>query len=99
MLKFVQWLLARDGLLRTMRPGMGPFNSFLPEHRMDPHLAFSHENHFCLGAQLARMEATIAIGSLLERFPDFDGNPDPCDWQHSMTLRGPTSLPLRLQPG
>ena len=34
------------------------------------HLAFSQGNHFCLGAFLARMEARIAIASLLERCPD-----------------------------
>src|SRR5581483_5569299 len=34
-----------------------------------PHLAFGHGIHFCLGAPLARMEAEIAVGSLLRRFP------------------------------
>lgn len=34
------------------------------------HLGFSHGVHFCLGAHLARMEARIAIGRLVERFPD-----------------------------
>ncbi len=34
------------------------------------HLAFSQGNHFCLGAFLARMEARIAIKTLLERSPE-----------------------------
>lgn len=37
----------------------------------NPHLAFGHGIHFCLGSQLARLEADIAIRTLLERFPQF----------------------------
>jgi cytochrome P450 len=33
------------------------------------HFGFGHGIHLCLGASLARLEATIAIGQLLERFP------------------------------
>ncbi|HEV2933659.1 MAG TPA: cytochrome P450, partial [Streptosporangiaceae bacterium] len=32
------------------------------------HLAFGHGIHYCLGAPLARLEAEIAFGGLLERF-------------------------------
>jgi cytochrome P450 len=34
------------------------------------HLAFSSGIHFCLGASLARMEATVALRALYDRFPD-----------------------------
>ncbi|MFZ0218168.1 MAG: cytochrome P450 [Candidatus Dormiibacterota bacterium] len=34
------------------------------------HVAFGHGIHFCLGAPLARLEGRVAIGGLLERFPD-----------------------------
>ncbi|OBZ12623.1 cytochrome [Bacillus sp. FJAT-26390] len=37
----------------------------------NPHLAFGHGIHFCLGAQLARLESKIAIQTLLNRFPEF----------------------------
>jgi cytochrome P450 len=37
MLRFLQWLLRREGLLRALRPAFGRFNPFLPEHRRDPH--------------------------------------------------------------
>jgi cytochrome P450 len=60
------------------------------------HLAFGHGNHFCLGAQLARLECEVAIGSLLARFPGLSGEPEPSAWRRSMIVRGPESLPLRL---
>lgn len=60
------------------------------------HLAFGHGLHFCLGAGLARLEAQVAIGALLRRFPDFRGEPEPTGWKNSVVLRGPTGLPLRL---
>jgi cytochrome P450 len=62
------------------------------------HLAFGHGIHFCLGAALARMEAQLALGSLLHRFPAF-GLAVPVDqltWGHGdgLVLRGLTALPV-----
>ena len=33
------------------------------------HLAFGLGTHYCLGASLARLEAEVALGALLARFP------------------------------
>jgi len=61
------------------------------------HLGFGHGIHFCLGAGLARMEARVAIGSLLRRCPDLalDVHPAAIDWRRAMPVRGPRSLPVR----
>jgi cytochrome P450 len=56
------------------------------------HVSFGHGAHFCLGAALARVEAQIAIATLLRRFPDFDGDRAPKEWKRSVVLRGPTAL-------
>jgi cytochrome P450 len=37
----------------------------------NPHLAFGYRSHFCLGANLARMEIRIMLEELLRRFDDF----------------------------
>jgi pimeloyl-[acyl-carrier protein] synthase len=60
------------------------------------HVAFGHGTHFCLGASLARAEAQIALSALLQRFPRFDGDPEPPARNRSLVLRGPKELPLRL---
>ncbi|MEW1550462.1 cytochrome P450 family protein [Streptomyces tsukubensis] len=36
------------------------------------HLSFGHGPHFCLGAQLARTEAAIALEGLFTRFPELE---------------------------
>jgi len=64
--------------------------------RENRHLSFGLGGHFCLGASLARLEAQLALGALLERFPDFAGSADRVLWKRSIVLRGPLALPLRL---
>lgn len=50
--------------------------------------------HFCLGAQLARIEAEIAIATLLRRLPDLTlDNPETPDWLPTFVLRGLNTLP------
>ncbi len=60
------------------------------------HLSFGQGIHFCLGAPLARMEAQIAVNTLLRRMPDLrlKVSPDSLRWRPSMMLRGLDSLPV-----
>jgi cytochrome P450 len=57
-------------------------------------LSFGGGIHFCLGAQLARIEAEIAIATLLRRLPDLriDDIETP-KWRPTFVLRGLTELP------
>ncbi|KES04335.1 cytochrome P450 [Streptomyces toyocaensis] len=62
------------------------------------HLAFGHGAHHCLGAPLARVEATVALRLLLQRHPGLAlaTAPEDLTWRTSTLLRGLTTLPLRL---
>ena len=57
-------------------------------------LSFGGGIHFCLGAQLARIEAEIAISTLLHRLPDLrlDDAENP-EWRPTFVLRGLKRLP------
>jgi cytochrome P450 len=58
------------------------------------HLAFSAGLHFCIGAQLARLEGQIALRSLVQRFPNMKlAGPRP-EWASTFGLRGLKSLPV-----
>ena len=61
----------------------------------NPHLGFGRGIHHCLGAPLARMEAEVMLGKLLERFPNvrLAGTPTR---RRQIVLRGLSSLPVRV---
>ena len=62
----------------------------------NPHVAFGHGIHFCLGAPLSRLEARIALADLLARFASLE-LADPA-WQprSSFHVLGPAALRLRF---
>ncbi len=62
------------------------------------HLAFGDGIHFCIGAPLARLEAAIAIGSAVERFPNLrlKDPAAPLVYKGSYFLRGLASLPIAI---
>jgi cytochrome P450 len=64
------------------------------------HLAFGHGIHYCLGAPLARLEAEIAFGGLLERFGSMTlaVPADSLRWRPSTLIHGLEALPVHLVP-
>ncbi|MFF9897719.1 cytochrome P450 [Streptomyces longispororuber] len=60
------------------------------------HLAFGHGPHFCLGANLARVELQVAIGSLIARFPGLSlaVPPQELKWTTGSRICSLTALPV-----
>jgi len=57
-------------------------------------LSFGGGIHFCLGAQLARIEAEVAITTLLRRLPDLKlDDAENAEWRPTFVLRGLKRLP------
>jgi cytochrome P450 len=64
----------------------------------NPHVAFGFGPHYCLGANLARLEAQVAVGALLEQTSGFDRAGDgELPLHPSPVFRAVTSLPLHLR--
>jgi cytochrome P450 len=63
----------------------------------NPHVAFGHGIHACLGAALARMESKIALTDLLTRVKHFEpATNDPWPPRKALHIHGPANLPLRF---
>jgi cytochrome P450 len=78
-----------------------------PEHFLQPdvleldrnsqgHLAFGRGIHYCLGAPLARLEAEIAINTMLRRLPNIrlDIAPSDLEWRLVPLFHALTALPV-----
>lgn len=59
-------------------------------------LSFGGGRHFCLGANLARLEAQIALTELVKRVKTVDVAHDDCRRVHSVNVRGFASVPVRM---
>jgi cytochrome P450 len=82
---------------RASPGGPGDGNRASEAGRQAPHFAFGRGMHFCIGAHLARLEATAALGRLLDRTSTFSLHPDhPPVRRPSISLRRHLSLPVRL---
>ncbi|MGH8009460.1 MAG: cytochrome P450, partial [Candidatus Binatia bacterium] len=58
------------------------------------HVGFGFGIHFCLGAQVARLEAKAALEGLLRRFPRLSRTDAAIPRVESAVVRGPKALPL-----
>jgi cytochrome P450 len=77
-------------------------NMFEAPHRLDlsranasRHMAFAAGIHYCLGSSLAKLEAEIAVGSLVTRFPTMRSIGD-ITWRDRLTIRGVDHLRLEF---
>src|SRR5262249_34135134 len=61
------------------------------------HVSFGYGIHYCLGASLARVEADIAISTLLHRFPRLQLTTASLAWRDSPMLRGLKALPVNTK--
>lgn len=103
-------VMLREGDL--VRQALGSANRD-PERFADPdrfwverppkrHLSFGLGPHFCIGAPLARLQAQIAVETLVRRLPNLrlDPNADPTpDLMPDITNRGLRTLHLAFEPG
>ena len=70
-------------------------DSFRVDRDPNPHVAFGFGQHFCLGANLARLEARVMLEGLLERFPnvELDGE---VQRLRSTMIHGVKHMPVRM---
>ncbi len=62
------------------------------------HVGFGHGIHYCLGAPLARLEAKLALGAMLDRIADFKRAPEATiEPVNSFIVYGVKSLPITFE--
>ena len=67
-------------------------------HRREgAHLAFAAGNHFCLGANLARLEIKVMFEELFRRLPDLEITGEP-DLLQSAFIHGIKRMPCAFTP-
>jgi cytochrome P450 family 142 subfamily A polypeptide 1 len=72
---------------------------FRVDRRPNPHIAFGIGNHFCLGANLARLELRIFFEGLLRRLPDVELAPGARpSYTDSPFVRGMAKMPVVFTP-
>ncbi|MFH5824672.1 cytochrome P450 [Georgenia sp. AZ-5] len=76
------------------RPG-----EFNIERDKNPHVAFGHGIHRCVGEHLARAEMRIALERVLDRIPDYEVTGDVEIGGSNVFTRGPRAVPVRFTPG
>lgn len=68
------------------------------ERSPNPHIAFGHGSHFCIGAPLARLEARIALPDLLTRLGDWEpAGTEAWEPRAALHVHGPARLPVRMK--
>jgi cytochrome P450 family 142 subfamily A polypeptide 1 len=71
---------------------------FRVDRQPNPHLGFGVGNHFCLGANLARMELRVVLEECLRRLPDMEYAAGPPRSVPSTLVRSFVAMPVRFTP-
>ncbi len=71
-------------------------DAFRVDRTPNPHLAFGVGEHFCLGANLARLELRVMLRALLERLESIEVT-GACDRLRSSFVGGIKRLPVRYE--
>jgi cytochrome P450 len=66
------------------------------QRRDSLHIAFGYGLHYCLGANLARLEGRVALDEVLKRFPDWEVDYDNIKLAPTSTVRGWETLPVHV---
>jgi cytochrome P450 len=74
------------------------YDIFRDQAELGQILSFGGGRHFCLGANLARLEARVALTALVERVRSVEVDHDRSVRVHSVNVRGFASLPVRVVP-
>ena len=73
-------------------------NEYRPERSPNPHLAFSHGVHYCLGAALARVEATAMLRALVAVAPGLTlSDAAAPEWEPRLLGRGLAGLEVAIR--
>jgi cytochrome P450 len=70
-------------------------DTFDPDRGTLRHLGFGRGAHYCLGAPLARLEASVALSAVTARFPDARVDSEP-QYKTNVTLRGLSALSVTV---
>jgi cytochrome P450 len=74
----------------------GRFDLDRPQEQLAQILSFGGGRHFCLGANLARLEARVVLDSLVARVSSVEVDHDRCERFYSANVRGFARMPARL---
>lgn len=66
------------------------------ERNFDRHVTFGYGVHYCLGANLARLEAEVVIEETLDRFPEWHVDERAVELVRTSTVRGPAHVPIEI---
>jgi cholest-4-en-3-one 26-monooxygenase len=72
-------------------------DAFRIDRKPNPHLGFGIGEHFCLGANLARLELRVMVREVLRRLPDLELAAEPRRLRSNF-INGVKTMPVRFTP-